>query len=235
MPNEIITRMQVRFRGRSLLALVVVPEAPLRLWLSALDAELHRSPGFFEARPVIVDFAGLSLDDPTTDTLLPELRARGLSVIGVENAFDLPSAEPWRGRFVGGRPVEPPALASAAQPPPPHVEEPAPAGSLLLDEPVRSGQSVLYLQGDVTAHGFVSSGAEILASGSIHIYGALRGRAIAGALGDANARIFCQRFEAELVSIAGGYRTADDFDPALRGRAVQIRLLNDAIRITPLG
>jgi septum site-determining protein MinC len=118
--------------------------------------------------------------------------------------------------------------------PEPEEEPPAPA-SLTLDEPVRSGQSVLFLQGDVTAMGFVSSGAEILASGSIHIYGALRGRAIAGVLGDSNARIFCQRFEAELVSIAGGYRTADDFDPALRGRAVQIRLLNDAISITPLG
>jgi septum site-determining protein MinC len=112
---------------------------------------------------------------------------------------------------------------------------PPPPTSLTLDDPIRSGQSVEFLHGDVTANGFVSSGAEILASGSIHIYGALRGRAIAGALGDANARIFCQKFEAELVSIAGGYCTADDFDPALRGRAVQIRLLNDAISIMPLG
>ena len=93
----------------------------------------------------------------------------------------------------------------------------------------------MFLNGDVTANGFVSSGAEILASGSIHIYGALRGRAIAGALGDANARIFCQKFEAELVSIDGYYGIAENFDPALRGRAVQIRLLNDTLSITPLG
>jgi septum site-determining protein MinC len=93
----------------------------------------------------------------------------------------------------------------------------------------------MFLKGDVAVTGFVSSGAEILASGSIHIYGALRGRAIAGVLGDANARIFCQKFEAELVSIDGYYRTADDFDPALLGRAVQIRLINDALSITPLG
>ena len=233
MPNEMITRMQVRFRGRSLLAVVVSPEAPLPLWLNALDAELNRSPGFFETRPVVVDFAFLNLNDPDADCLLAALESRGLNVIGAENAGDLPSAAPWRGRVVGGRNAG--TLNVPAQTAPEPEEEPPAPASLTLDEPVRSGQSVLFLQGDVTAMGFVSSGAEILASGSIHIYGALRGRAIAGVLGDSNARIFCQRFEAELVSIAGGYRTADDFDPALRGRAVQIRLLNDAISITPLG
>ena len=235
MPNEIIPRMQVRVRGRSFLAFVLAPEPPLPLWLSALDAEMFRSPGFFETRPVIVDFAALNTDDPASDTLLAELERRGLSVIGVENAADLPSAYPWRRRLVGGRDAGVATLPSDAAPAPKPVEEPPQPASLTLDDPVRSGQSVLFLEGDVTVNGFVSSGAEILAGGSIHIYGALRGRAVAGALGDTNARIFCQEFEAELVSIAGGYRTADDFDPTLRGRAVQIRLLNDAISITPLG
>jgi len=217
------------------MAFVIAPEAPLPLWLSALDAQMHRSPGFFETRPVIVDFAALNPNDPGTDTLIAALESRGLSVIDVENAGDIPSADPWRRRLVGGRDTGVANLPTEAVPASKPADEPTPAASLVLDDPIRSGQSVLFLKGDVTANGFVSSGAEILASGSIHIYGALRGRAIAGALGDANARIFCQKFEAELVSIDGYYLTADDFDPALRGRAVQIRLLNDALSITPLG
>lgn len=215
------------------MAFVIAPEPPLPLWLGALDAQMYRSPGFFEARPVIVDFAALNPADPGTDTLLAALEARGLSVIDVENAGDLPSADPWRRRLVGGRDTGAADMPSEAAP---AVSDSAPAAcSLTLDDPVRSGQSVLFLKGDMTVRGFVSSGAEVLSSGSIHIYGALRGRAIAGALGDANARIFCQKFEAELVSIDGFYRTADDFDPALHGRPVQIRLINDAISITPLG
>jgi septum site-determining protein MinC len=217
------------------MAFVIVPEAPLPLWLGALDAQMYRSPGFFETRPVIIDFAALNPDDPGTDTLIAALEGRGLSVIDVENAGDLPSADPWRRRLVGGRDTGVANLPAEATPAPRPADDPPPAASLTLDDPVRSGQSVVFTKGDVTANGFVSSGAEILAGGSIHIYGALRGRAIAGALGDANARIFCQKFEAELVSIDGYYLTADDFDPALRGRAVQIRLLNDALSITPLG
>ena len=217
------------------MAFVIGPEAPLPLWLSALDAQMQRSPGFFEARPVIVDFAALNPNDPDTDTLIAALESRGLSVIDVENAGDLPSADPWRRRLVGGRDTGVAKLPAEAVAAPKPADEPSSPPSLILDDPIRSGQSVLFLKGDVVANGFVSSGAEILASGSIHIYGALRGRAIAGALGDAHARIFCQKFEAELVSIDGYYSTADDFDPALRGRAVQIRLLNDAISITPLG
>ncbi len=105
---------------------------------------------------------------------------------------------------------------------------------MVVAEPVRSGQSVVFARGDVTVIGSVSSGAEVLAGGSVHIYGTLRGRAVAGALGKANARIFCRRFEAELVSIDGFYKTADQIDPALRGRAVEVSLVGDSIVISPL-
>ncbi len=229
--------MQVRVRGRSFMAFVIAPEPPLQIWLSHLDAQMLRSPGFFETRPVVIDLAAVGPDDHGTATLLTELEQRGMSVIDVENARDLPGADPWRRRLVGGRetgPVEPTIEQAQVTPvsaPPPLPED----CSLLLDEPVRSGQSVLFLKGDVTVVGAVSSGAEILAGGSIHIYGALRGRAIAGALGNPHARIFCQRFEAELVSIDGYYRTADDIDPSLHGRAVEIRLVDEAISISVFG
>ena len=106
--------------------------------------------------------------------------------------------------------------------------------SLLLESPVRSGQSIVFTEGDVTVLGSVSSGAEIVAGGSIHIYGTLRGRALAGAHGNSSARIYCQRIEAELLAIDGYYRTAEDIDATLRNRPAQAWLDGDILRITPL-
>jgi septum site-determining protein MinC len=116
--------------------------------------------------------------------------------------------------------------------------EPLPAtgrSSLVITEPVRSGQSLFFPEGDVTVVGSVASGAEIVAGGSIHIYGTLRGRAMAGTPGNAAARIFCRRLEAELIAIDGFYKTAEDMEPDLRGKAVQIWLEGETIRAGTLG
>ena len=109
-----------------------------------------------------------------------------------------------------------------------------PPTSLLLDSPVRSGQSIIFPEGDVTVVGSVASGAEIVAGGSIHIYGTLRGRAMAGINGNSAARIYCQKIEAELLAIDGFYRTAEEFDATLRNRHVQAWLEGETLRITPL-
>jgi len=106
--------------------------------------------------------------------------------------------------------------------------------TLLLDQPIRSGQSVFFPDGDVTVLGSVGSGAEIVAGGSIHIYGALRGRAMAGSNGNTRARIFCSRIEAELLAIDGYYLTAESMDQGLRDRAVQAWLEDDELKITAL-
>ncbi|WP_305986262.1 septum site-determining protein MinC [Roseibium sp. MMSF_3544] len=103
------------------------------------------------------------------------------------------------------------------------------SASIVISEPVRSGQSILHPDGDVTVIGSVSSGAEIIAGGSIHVYGALRGRALAGVAGKDNARIFCTKLDAELVSINGLYKVADDFDGALRNAPAQIRFENESL------
>jgi septum site-determining protein MinC len=112
--------------------------------------------------------------------------------------------------------------------PPPVDQAPVSSSStptcLFVDASVRSGQTIEFMAGDVTVLGSVGSGAEIVAGGSIHVYGALRGRALAGVGGNPGARILCQKFEAELVSIDGRYRIADNLDPALRGHPVQARL-----------
>ncbi len=101
--------------------------------------------------------------------------------------------------------------------------------SIVITEHVRSGQSILHPDGDVTIVGSVSSGAEIIAGGSIHVYGALRGRALAGVSGRDGARIFCSKLDAELVSINGLYKVADDFDAALCNAPAQIRFENESL------
>eukprot|EP01037_Dinobryon_pediforme_P005809 gene5809-5872_t len=184
MPSDTTPRPQIRVRGRSFMAFVMAPEPPLARWLAELDVQMLRSPGFFEARPVVIDFGALTREEPGIGDLIAALESRGLSVIDVENAEDIPSADPWCRRLVGGR--ESGEVELAAEPPPATAED----NALIIPENVRSGQSVAFLQGDVTVVGSVSSGAEVLSGGSIHIYGTLRGRALAGAVGNSAARIF---------------------------------------------
>ena len=124
---------------------------------------------------------------------------------------------------------------SITAPAPPALPSRVPC--LVIDNSVRSGQVIDYPDGDVTVVGSVGSGAEIVAGGSIHVYGALRGRALAGTAGDPSARIFCRRFQPELVAINGSYRLADNFEAELadlRDRPVQARLEGTRIRIMPL-
>ena len=97
--------------------------------------------------------------------------------------------------------------------------------------PVRSGQQLYAENRDLTVLSTVGAGAEVIADGSIHIYGALRGRALAGAQGNTDARIFCREFHAELVAIAGHYKVMEEVPKELRGKAVQIWLDQDQLKI----
>jgi septum site-determining protein MinC len=106
--------------------------------------------------------------------------------------------------------------------------------SLVIEQSVRSGQSIVFRDGDVTVIGSVGSGAEIIAGGSIHVYGALRGRAIAGAARNPRARIYCRKFEPELLGIDRFVRTAEEMSPSLRGKAAQIWLDGGAIKMASL-
>jgi septum site-determining protein MinC len=221
------------------MALVLAPEPPLDEWMSALDAQIERSPSFFEGRPVLVDLAALPADQPDVAGLIESLRARGIRIVGTEGAHpSWQGVESWGRPLSGGsrtaRPVEVPEDApaqTAPAPSPPSAPEPA---SLLVDHSVRSGQSVVCERGDVIVVGSVASGAEVMAGGSIHVYGTLRGRAVAGLAGNAGARIFCRKLEAELLAIDGLYRTADAMEPGLRGRAVQAWLDGQTMKIAAL-
>jgi septum site-determining protein MinC len=129
------------------------------------------------------------------------------------------------------------ALGGAGRPQskkPSAAEAPAPAAPLIVNAPVRSGQSISHPEGDVTVIGSVASGAEVIAGGSIHIYGTLRGRAMAGAYGEKRSRIFCRRLEAELLAVCGVYITADEIETTVRSQAVQAWLENETVKIARL-
>jgi septum site-determining protein MinC len=112
--------------------------------------------------------------------------------------------------------------------------QPEAAGTLMIKAPIRSGQAIVHPHGDVIVLGSVASGSEIIAAGSIHVYGTLRGRASAGALGDKDARIFCRRNEAELLAIDGWYVTAEEMEGVSRGKPVQAFLEGEGLRVAPL-
>ena len=220
----------VRLRGRSFMAVVLMPDNPVEAWLEQLDAQLARSPKFFDGRAVMLDFSALAGQERSFPTLLDELKRRHIRIMGVEGVDPNRFGDELPPVLSGGRHV---AMAPD-EPPPPELKPPEPI-SLVVNEPVRSGQSINFPGGDVTIVGSVASGSEVIAGGSIHVYGALRGRAIAGLLGaQSRPRIFCRKLDAELLAIDGVYRTADEIDPKLQGRAVQAWLEGDQIRVAAL-
>lgn len=234
-----IQKKSIRFRARSFVAFALTPEAPLGEWLRGLDRWTENSPGFFAGRPVVLDLNILKPEMSDIAALVAHLADRGIRVYAIEATHiaalgpDLPpllrgakSAVIDERQAPPERSSKPASPAEAAMPPPPT--------SLIVESPIRSGQSVFHPDGDVIVLGSVGSGSEIIAGGSIHIYGTLRGRAFAGATGNAGARIFCRRNEAELLAVDGWYRTADDMEPSSRGRSIQAFLAKDVIWVTAL-
>ncbi|QKX00243.1 septum formation inhibitor MinC [Agrobacterium sp. CGMCC 11546] len=232
----------IRIKGRSFLAVVLSPESPVDQWLERLDDLAARSAGFFLSRPVVLDVSELSLDKAGLKELLAALRERNVGIMGIEGVRPSMIEPGMPPSLKGGKPasdveVEPVAVAAELPEDKPHAsgEVRAVVQSLVVNEPVRSGQSIMFPEGDVTVIGSVASGAEIIAGGSVHIYGALRGRAMAGSLGNVSARIFCRKLEAELLAIDGVYKVAEDIDDKLRGQPVQLWLENDTIKAAKLG
>lgn len=227
------TRQLVRMRGRSYVAFVFTPEIPVVGWLEEIDTTLARSPGFFVGKPVVLDLSALDLSRAGITHLVNSLEERSIRVLGIEgvDAEKLTTSMPPL--LTGGRSCV--ITRTETRPEPAEKSEARPkANSLLLESPVRSGQSIVFTDGDVTVLGSVGSGAEIVAGGSIHIYGTLRGRAMAGVNGNSSARIYCQKIEAELLAIDGFYQTAEEIDVSLRNRPAQAWLHGDTMKITPL-
>lgn len=228
---------------------------PKRLAEEMAD-RVRRAPKLFARAAVVVDFGGLSQcpDAGQTRALLDALRGAGVlpvalaygtsAVEALSQEVGLPLLAKFRASYErdGELPAAPspaPAQAAQAAPAPEAAPAPAPAAraepGLVHLHPVRSGQQVYAQDRDLTLCATVGAGAEVIADGSIHVYGALRGRALAGASGVTSARIFCREFHAELVAVAGHYKVLEEIPKELLGKPVQIWLEHDKLRIEQLG
>ncbi|MBM3653558.1 MAG: septum formation inhibitor MinC [Alphaproteobacteria bacterium] len=249
----------IRFKGRSFPVLTLEPEQPLEGWFEQLDALLAQSPAFFSRKSIVIDIAKLTLEQAQLGELLANVARRGIRVMGLSGVDPSWASDELPPILAGGRatpqaPAETdatPAKDASSGTLTPSEESAfkdianalgvsgapggvASAAPLILLEPVRSGQSIYHPEGDVTVIGSVASGAEIMAGGSVQIYGTLRGRAMAGAYGEKRARIFCRRLEAELLSVCGVYLTAEEISANVQSQSIQAWLENETVKIARL-
>ncbi len=228
-----------------------------RLDPDALAAELREkvesASNLFLRTPVVIDLSHLASLPPLeiVRELFDCVRGSGMLPVGLSygtsdndqlaQALGVPVFAKFRASYERSHDAapthtpappsrEPAPVESAAKPP----AAPAAIGSLMQDQPVRSGQQIYARGRDLIIHALVGNGAEVIADGSIHVYGTLRGRALAGAQGDEKARIYCQEFHAELVSIAGHYRVFESIPDDLRGKPVQAWLDGDKLLLKKL-
>jgi septum site-determining protein MinC len=215
-----------------------------------MRARVERAPKLFGRAAVIVDFGGLArMPDPATaQSLIDGLRGAGVIPVALAygsretevlaEQLGLPLLAKFRAQYEAATAAPAPAAAPRPAAAEPAAAKPAPAvkaaetkPGLVQKTPVRSGQQLYAENRDLTVLSTVGAGAEVISDGSIHIYGALRGRALAGARGNADARIFCREFHAELVAVAGHYKVMEEVPKELRGKAVQIWLDQDQLKI----
>ena len=224
-----------------------------------MRGRVQRAPKLFARAAVVLDFGGLAQtpDLTTARSLIDGLRGAGVLPVALAygtseterlaEQLDLPLLAKFRAQYERADADAAPAAAPApAVPAPAPAEAPqrreasappaAPVASpgLIQSAPVRSGQQVYADNRDLTVLTSVGAGAEVIADGSVHIYGPLRGRALAGAQGNEKARIFCREFHAELVAIAGHYKVLEDIPKDLRGKAVQAWLEDGQLNIAAL-
>lgn len=215
-----------------------------------LRDKISQAPGFFKDIPLIISLEKYEGLDSELDffKIIGTCRRHNIHVIGVR-AGNEDQRRLARGASLallpGGTVREKPQTAApepeAAAEEAPVAEVPAaaastaePAPARIISQPVRSGQQVYAPEGDLIILAPVQAGAEVLAAGNIHVYGPLRGRALAGIHGAESARVFCQSLEAELVSIAGHYKISEDLQDNGWKSAVQIQLRDDLLVVTPL-
>ena len=227
-----------------------------------MRGRVQRAPKLFARAAVVIDFGGLSRtpDEATARALIAGLHEAGVLPVALaygtteierlSEALGLPLLAKFRASY------ERDDAAPTAPEPPRREPEPAPAApapraskaaaaaspapspannpGMIQSTPVRSGQQIYAENRDLTVLTTVGAGAEVIADGSVHIYGPLRGRALAGAQGFEQARIFCREFHAELVAIAGHYKVMEEIPKELRGKAVQIWLEDQQLKIAAL-
>ena len=209
-----------------------------------LAARVAAAPHFFRRIAVCLDLSALEKTPEVAEihAVIEAVRRVGMLSVGlagdvveletVASALNLPILSSFRTPTRPAPVLEPEQAA-------PTTPEPAPADSnvstLIHNQPVRSGQRIYARNRDLIVNAGVAAGAEVIADGCLHIYGPLRGRAMAGARGDPAARVFCQEFDAELVSIAGVFRVFETIPAELAGMPVQAWLAGEDLHFAPIG
>lgn len=221
---------------------IILTQATIPELEVALKSITAGSPDFFEDEFAILDIEAISQEKLEWPKVCALFKSFGLNVVAVRNArpedhatirgygLIIDTVSKLRNEEAAAA-LEPQPVAPAPAPPLPISNVPA----MVIDTPVRAGQRIYARGADLIITAAVNNGAEVIADGSIHIYAPLRGRALAGASGNTNARIYALTMEPELVSIAGIYRTFENGFPELPAQhPVQIKLIGDSIEVSSM-
>jgi septum site-determining protein MinC len=215
---------------------LVISSNDLIIIQQQLEAKIKLAPEFFKNSPLVLDVQELNKQNTEVDivAVLDVIRKLGLLPIGIrggspeQNTLAVSLGIPIHSIHTSTTTVD--AKKTTTPTPEPETKDLLQTGTTLITQPIRSGQRI-YAAGDLVIVSQVSAGTEILAEGSIHVYGTLRGRALAGVQGNTEARIFCSDLQAELISIAGNYKISEDLNQEVRGKLIQIYLENRALVI----
>jgi septum site-determining protein MinC len=225
------TTFEIKSANLSLLALRLMTENVKTLEQDFVQ-QYGDAPDFFDHDPLVIDLSHLAAQAGAVDfgKLISLMRRYKLAPFAFKGGSSLHAAAALKAGLVAATDLAPARTTEAAQQPPPPVVQPAPTGSaMVIDRPLRSGQKVYARGRDLVVLSMVNAGAEVVADGHIHVYAPLRGKAIAGADGNPEARIFSLHFEPEFLSICGVYRTAEHPIPSeFFGHPAQVRLVAEA-------
>ncbi len=237
-------QVPVQIRGGMVTSIILrIRDPKSQKVYSMLADRIAQAPNFFRHAPVVLDLQDLA-DAPPINIAEwgRRLRQHSLVPMGVQNGTEEQNLAAVNAGFsivgagAAGSTIPAEDRRERAKTSDGDVETgpSSQASTKLISRPVRSGQQAYARGGDLIVLGLTSSGAELIADGNIHVYGALRGRALAGACGDSGARIFCRSLEADLVSIAGNWQVRDDMPDGLIGKPAQISLRDERLIIEPL-
>lgn len=231
-----MSQSPIELKGSSFtLSVVHLHNAQPEVIHRALQEKVEQAPDFLKNAPVVINVAALK-GDADWKNIQQAVVSAGFRVVGISGCKD---EQQKRAIALTGLPLlnEGRTKRAVAEPPAavvPVVPDNAPAKTRIVSTPVRSGQQIYARNSDLIITSSVSAGAELIADGNIHIYGMMRGRALAGAAGDNNCQIFCTQLGAELVSIAGQYWLSDQIPSNYFGQAAKLSLLDNVLTVQPL-
>lgn len=219
-----MSKPSLELKGASFtLSVLHINSSDLQAVMTELDHKLAQAPQFFLGAPLVVNLSAIQHDSLNLSALKDLLISRQLVIVGITGATTVLSKQ---AKDLGLAIVK--AGKQSSTPPP------APRQTKIVKQNIRSGQQVYAKNGDLIIFGAVGNGAEVIADGSIHIYGALRGKAMAGAAGDTSAVIIAHSLEAELVSIAGQYWLAENLQQHSSDKSGCIRINGESLMVESL-